>query len=86
MRIPHESDFQKLDGMSMSAVVAFSMTVKSTIERASDAVTTYGYHHRFSVTDQARTTGRTGSTHGARIVSIPARREVMKSVVSMRKY
>ena len=42
------------------------------MDQASERVTTNVYHHFFSLTDQARITGRTGSTQGARIVSIPA--------------
>jgi hypothetical protein len=38
--MPPERFFQKDGGISMSAVVAFRMTVKSTIEAASESVTT----------------------------------------------
>ncbi len=56
----------------MRSVDALSRIVNSTIERARDPVTIYGYHFHFSPTDPARITGRTGRTHGARIVSTQA--------------
>jgi hypothetical protein len=65
----------------MSAVVAFRMTVKRTMESASESVTRYGYHFCFSVTDPARTTGSTGRTQGARMVRTPARNDEMRSAV-----
>ena len=85
-RIPPETYFQKDEGISMKRVVTFRSTVKSTIESASESVTRYGYHFCFSVSDPARTMGRTGKTQGARMVSIPARNDAIKSVViEMRK-
>lgn len=59
----------------------FSNTVKSTTDTASESVTTYGYHFVLSHSDPARITGRTGRTHGARIVSIPARNAVIAKVI-----
>jgi hypothetical protein len=79
--MPHERYFQNDDGISINSVEAFSTIVKSTIESASESVTTYGYHLCFSVIDPARTTGSTGSTQGARIVSMPARNDEMRSAV-----
>lgn len=43
---------------------------------------TNGYHFLFSERDPARITGSTGSTHGARIVRIQARKEEMRSVIN----
>jgi hypothetical protein len=63
----------------MRRVDALRRIVKRTIENASDAVTIYGYHFPFSPTDPARITGRTGSTHGARIVSTHAMNETNAS-------
>jgi hypothetical protein len=56
----------------MRSVDALSRIVNSTIEKARDHVTIYGYHFHFSPTDPARMTGRTGRTHGARIVRTQA--------------
>lgn len=56
----------------MRSVDALSRIVNSTIERARDPVTIYGYHFHFSPTDPARITGRTGRTHGARMVRTQA--------------
>ena len=56
----------------MRRVDALRSIVNSTIERARDPVTIYGYHFHFSPTDPARITGRTGRTHGARMVRTQA--------------
>ena len=56
----------------MRSVDALSRIVNSTIERARDPVMIYGYHFHFSPTDPARITGRTGRTHGARMVRTQA--------------
>jgi hypothetical protein len=63
----------------MRSVEAFKRTVKNTIEKAREPVMIYGYHFHFSPIDPARITGKTGSTHGARIVSIPAINETNAS-------
>jgi hypothetical protein len=84
MRIPPERDFQKLCGISMKIVETFRTTVKSTIDNASENITRYGYHFCFSPSEPARTTGRTGSTHGARMVKIPAKNEAKKRVIEKR--
>lgn len=55
------------------------MIVKRTMEDARDKVTTYGYHFPFSPREPARITGRTGRTHGASIVRIPAINETNAS-------
>ena len=63
----------------MRSVDALSRIVNSTIERAREAVTIYGYHFHRSPTDPARITGRTGRTHGARIVRTQARNDTNAS-------
>ena len=76
-----ERYFQNDEGISIKSVLTLSKTVKSTIEKARESVTTNGYHFLFSERDPANTTGRTGSTHGARIVRTHARKEEMRSVI-----
>jgi hypothetical protein len=85
MRIPPEVYFQNELGISIKSVETLSKRVKITIDTASENVTIYGYHHLFSVSDPARITGRTGRTHGARIVSIPAMNEISASEVIERR-
>ena len=63
----------------MRSVDALSRIVNSTIERAREPVTIYGYHFHFSPTDPARMTGRTGRTHGARIVRTQAMNDTSAS-------
>lgn len=63
----------------MSSVEAFRRTVKNTIERAREPVMIYGYHFPFSPIEPANITGKTGSTHGAKMVSIPAINETNAS-------
>lgn len=72
MRITPETYFQNSGGTLIRRVEAFKRIVNSTIDSANEAVTMYGYHFHFSHTDPARITGRTGRTHGARIVRTPA--------------
>jgi hypothetical protein len=84
MRIPPERYFQKLCGTSMKRVDTFRRTVNSTTESASESVTIYGYHFFCSVRDPARMTGRTGRTHGASMVKIPAKNEAKKRVIEKR--
>ena len=79
--MPPERYFQKLDGISMKSVDTLRRTVKSTTEIARESVTTYGYHFCFSERDPARTTGRTGRTHGASTVKIPAKNETRRRVI-----
>ena len=80
-RILPERYFQNDEGISIKRVLTLSKTVKNTIEKARESVTIYGYHFFFSDRDPANTTGRTGSTHGARIVRIHAKKEEMKSII-----
>ena len=81
IRIPPEKIFQKEDGISIRSVVALRATVNTTIEVASDRVIKSGRFQDFSPIDPARIIGSIGSTQGARIVSIPARKLKMRSVI-----
>ncbi len=74
-----ETYFQILGGIPRRMVDAFKRIVKSTIERARESVTINGYHLLFSPIDPASIKGSTGSTHGARIVRIPAIKETNAS-------
>jgi len=85
MSMPPEIYFQKEFGILINTVDALSSTVKTTIDTASESVTIYGYHHFFSVSDPARITGRTGRTHGARMVRIPAMNEISTREVIVNK-
>lgn len=77
--ITHDTYVQTPEGISRRRVDALRSAVKSTIERASENVTTYGYHLLFSPIDQARMSGKTGSTQGARIVRTPAINDTIAS-------
>jgi hypothetical protein len=84
IRITPERYFQKLCGISIKIVEAFKTTVNRIIDTASESITRYGYHFCFSPSEPARTTGRTGRTHGASMVKIPAKNEARRSVIKRR--
>ncbi|MDP5039184.1 MAG: hypothetical protein NWP80_01950 [Candidatus Gracilibacteria bacterium] len=73
---PPENIAQKLCGTQIKKVVAFRNRENTIIERASDAIITNGHFlsSGFSILPE-RIIGRSGSTHGARIVSTQAKNE-----------
>lgn len=77
--IAHDTYVQTPEGIPRRRVDALRITVKSTIEIASENVTIYGYHLLFSPIDHARMSGKTGSTQGARMVRIPAMKDMNAS-------
>ena len=82
--MPPERYAQKYDGISIKRIDTLRSTVKSTTDRAKDSVTSTGYHRCFSLIDPARMTGRTGRTHGASMVKIPAMKEISARVIFLR--
>ena len=77
--IAHDTYVQTPEGIPRRRVDALRSAVKSTIEIASENVTMYGYHLLFSPIDHARMSGKTGSTQGARMVRIPAMKDMSAS-------
>lgn len=68
----------------MSAVETFRSTVKSTIKNAVDNTMTSGLYRFFAPSELPSITGSTGSTHGAKTLSIQARNERIKSDINNR--
>ena len=80
--IPPEKLFQKLGGTPIKTVLALSMSEKSIIEILSDPMIIRGILLLFPSSALAPITiGRSGSTHGARTVSTPDKKAMIKSVI-----
>jgi len=70
--IVQDIDHQKLSGIVINAVVALSSNVNITINTHADPIMTNGLYRFCEERDPHIITGSTGSTQGAKIVSIPA--------------
>ena len=79
---PPENIAQKLCGTLIKKVVALRKIENTIIESASEAIITNGHFlsSGFSIL-QERMIGRSGSTHGARMVRIPAKNEINRRVI-----
>lgn len=78
-----EKYFQKSCGMSINKVLNFSIRVKITIEAANDRVIIIGLFILFSSSDPPIIIGKSGKTHGAKIVSTPAIKDKGNKVKSI---
>ena len=63
----------------MSAVETFKSNVNKTIQTAVDNTIIRGLYRFCDHNDPPRMTGKTGKTHGARTLSIPAKNEIRSS-------
>ena len=82
IRMVPEKYCQNDCGISIKYVEAFRRSVKTTTDTARDAVMTYGFHlERASAREPPTITGKSGSTHGASTVRIPATNEIKRNVI-----
>lgn len=72
---------QKVGGTCINSVDAFSKIENTTIEKAKEAIITNGHFLLFSSKLPARIIGKSGNTHGARIVSIHAKNDIISSII-----
>lgn len=80
-----ENICQKLWGISIRSVEAFNRSVKTTIEPARLRVMMIGLRIFLSVSEPPMITGNRGRTHGARMVSTPAKKEAIRSSMMKKK-
>lgn len=82
--IAPERMLQKDCGTSIRAVVTLSKKVKTKTETESEPITTKVFleidFEEFP--DDPMTTGKIGKMHGAKIVSIPAKKDITKSIIN----
>jgi hypothetical protein len=80
-KIPPERYIQKLCGIEIKAVDAFSRNVKRIIDAPSEATTIYGVALLRPDADDPITTGNSGSMHGASTVRTPAIKAIARKVI-----
>jgi len=83
IKITHENNFQTIGSTHIKIVVAFSNNENSIIDILSDSIIIYGLLlFDESVAHAHNITGKSGNTHGANIVSTPAKNDIISSVIS----
>jgi hypothetical protein len=82
IKSPPDTYSQKDGSTSMKTVDALSRRVKRRSDMMSDTIIIYGRFLLFPASPPPRITGKSGSTHGARTVRIPEKKE-MRMIVNI---
>ena len=81
-KIPPENNFQTIGSTHIKTVEAFNKSENNIIENHKEAIIIYGLDlFSASLTLAHKITGKSGKTHGARIVKTQARNDTINNVI-----